>query len=152
MLLGTTWLRNDGGAWTPFVLHTPATGEPDRNYLVDMDRDGDLDAVIGYGHDTAGKLAWYEQPANATGTWTEHIIGNVVGPHSVSVRDFDRDGDPDVVMGEHNNPALGTERLIMFRNVDGTGSRRGSRSSSTQAKSIMMGPSPWTSMATVIST
>jgi hypothetical protein len=121
LLLGTTWLRNDAGVWTPFVLHTPATGEPDRNYLVDMDRDGDLDAVIGYGHDTAGKLAWYEQPANPTGTWAEHIIGNVVGPHSVSVRDFDRDGDPDVVMGEHNNPPLGNERLIMFRNVDGAG-------------------------------
>ncbi len=121
MLLGTTWLRNDAGAWTPFALHVPATGEPDRNYLVDMDRDGDLDAVIGYGHDTAGKLAWYEQAADPTGLWAEHIIGNVVGPHSVSVRDFDRDGDPDVVMGEHNNPRLGNERLIMFRNADGVG-------------------------------
>ncbi|MFN0157321.1 MAG: FG-GAP-like repeat-containing protein, partial [Bacteroidota bacterium] len=119
LLLGTKWLRNDAGNMTPFNIRSIVMGEPDRNLLVDMDRDGDLDAIIGYGHDPAGKLAWYEQPAIATDEWEEHIIDNIILPQSVSVVDMDNDGDDDVVAAEHGIPPTGLERLFIYENMDG---------------------------------
>ena len=62
ILLGTKWLRNEGGGkWGTFVLHQD-TLNPDRNALVDLNLDGKLDAVIGYEViSVLGKIAWYEQ-------------------------------------------------------------------------------------------
>ena len=40
---------------------------------------------------------------------------------SVDVRDMDRDGDLDVVVGEHNYKEPQTARLLVFENVDGRG-------------------------------
>lgn len=126
--LGTSWLRNDGGTWTAFTKHSPSVGFSDRVQLADMDGDGDLDAIVGYGHDPEGKLAWYEHPVDPTSPWTEHIIGTMPDPgntghgvQSVSVVDMDGDGDLDVVAGEHDNPPTGTEELILFENRDGVG-------------------------------
>ena len=111
LLLGTQWLRNDGSGWLAFTLNG-ASGMPDRNRLADVNGDGRLDAIVGYeAISTAGKLAWYEQPSSATGTWTEHVISSsVIGPMSVDVADLDLDGDIDVIVGEHNtsNPSSAT--------------------------------------------
>lgn len=121
VLTGSQWLRNDGANWTPFTLHNPTSGEPDRNILADIDNDGDLDAVIGYGHDSEHKLAWYEQPAEATDLWTEHLIANLFKPQSVDVGDLDGDGDLDIVVGEHNTQDGTLSRLFVYENVDGNG-------------------------------
>ncbi|MCP5101017.1 MAG: VCBS repeat-containing protein, partial [Chloroflexi bacterium] len=118
---GLEWLRNDAGSWTPFTIHTPLVGETDRTHLVDMDEDGDLDSVIGYGHDPEGKLAWYERPSDPTQPWTEHLIANLVNPQSVSVADMDIDGDLDIVVGEHRLGDPENSRLIIFENMDGQG-------------------------------
>ncbi len=40
---------------------------------------------------------------------------------SVDVADFDRDGDPDVVVGEHNLAIPDSSRLFIFENLDGKG-------------------------------
>ena len=67
LLLGTRWLRNGGQAWTPHTLN-PTGGDPDRNRLADINGDGRLDAVVGFESiSVPGKLAWYEQPADAHG-------------------------------------------------------------------------------------
>ncbi|MDO8637748.1 MAG: FG-GAP-like repeat-containing protein, partial [Dehalococcoidia bacterium] len=121
LALGTKWLRNDAGTWTTFTLSNDP-GMPDRNRLVDMNGDGRLDIVVGYeAISIAGKLAWYEQPATATAIWTEHIIGNPVGPMSLDVADLDGDADLDVSLGEHNlsNPA--SAKLLVFENTNHIG-------------------------------
>jgi hypothetical protein len=119
--LGLEWLRNDGNGWTHFTKHTPSEGETDRTLLADMDQDGDQDVVIGYGHDPAGKLAWYERPFDPTQPWKEHLIANLVNPQSVSVADMDFDHDLDIVVGEHRISDPENARLFIFENKDGVG-------------------------------
>ena len=119
LLLGTTWLENTGSGWTVRAVNS-TSGNPDRNELVDMNRDGRVDVVIGFeAISTAGKLAWYEQPVDLSNSWTEHIIATPVGPMSMDVVDMDHDGDPDVIVGEHNlnNPASAS--LIVYENTGG---------------------------------
>lgn len=123
LLLGTQWLRNDGSTWAQRTLYS-TKDRPDRNRLANINRDGRLDAVVGYeAISTVGTLAWYEQLATGTAEWREHVIAaNVIGPMSLGVADMDADGDRDVVVGEHNlaNPAAA--RLFVFENVDSRGS------------------------------
>jgi hypothetical protein len=122
LLLGTWWLRNEGdGKFTKFVLN-PTPGDPDRNRLGDINNDGRLDAIVGFeAINKPGKLAWYEQPEDPTGTWTEHVIGEVVGPMSLDAADMDGDGDLDVIVGEHNYAEPAKAALWIFENADGAG-------------------------------
>ena len=121
LLLGTKWLRNNGASWTVHTLNNTA-GNPDRNHLADMNDDGRLDAVIGFeAINTTGKLAWYEQGAVITSTWSEHVIANMVGPMSLDVADIDRDTDLDVIVGEHNLANPTSAKLYIFENENGQG-------------------------------
>lgn len=127
LLQGTAWLRNgwsagdSSGPWAQVGLAGGTS--PDRNQLVDMNQDGRLDAVVGFeAVSKAGKLAWYEQGANATANWTEHIIDTtVIGPMSLDVRDMDHDGDWDVIVGEHNLANPNNARMLIYENSDGNG-------------------------------
>lgn len=117
ILQGNMWLRNNGTSWSQHTLFT-TTDHADRNNLADINRDGRLDAIIGYeAINVAGKIAWYEQNPTATAAWTEHIIAtNVIGPMSLDTGDIDRDGDIDVVVGEHNLNAPATAKAFVFEN------------------------------------
>lgn len=119
LLTGSRWLRNNGGTWSTHTLYNAGTTEhPDRNNLADINRDGRLDAIVGYeAISVAGKLAWYEQGTNATGLWTERIIAdNVIGPMSMDTADLDNDGDIDVIVGEHNLTNGSNPKLYVFEN------------------------------------
>ena len=124
LMLGTQWLRNGSSGWTPVTLN-PTTDPPDRNRLGDINHDGRVDVVVGFEAMTgAGKLAWYEQGSDPTATWPEHVIASLqAGPMSVDLADMDGDGDLDVVVGEHHNPAVGGERLLVYENLDSVGGR-----------------------------
>lgn len=130
LYLGTKWLRNEYPAdtWTVITIHPDGEGDPSRSSLVDVDGDGDLDAVIGYSHDPQErKVVWYEQPADPTATWTQHLITNLTGrgyAESMEVADMDEDGDWDVIVGEYNRGSGQFElpgSLWIFANVDGRG-------------------------------
>jgi hypothetical protein len=121
ILTGTKWLQRNGSSWTERTLFN-TTSFPDRNELADINKDGRLDAVVGYeAISTNGKLAWYEQPTTATNLWTERLIAQVVGPMSLDVADMDRDGDQDVIVGEHNLDNPDSARLLVFENTNGVG-------------------------------
>lgn len=124
LLLGSYWQGNDGASWNSYELHT-AVDEPDRNELADINGDGRLDAVVGFEPFSSPQAAliWYAQPITSTGTWTEHVITNLVGPMSLDVQDMDDDGDPDVVVGEHNLANPERARLLVYENADGAGNQ-----------------------------
>lgn len=121
LLLGTLWLRNDGGQFTPFEL-TRGHGSPDRNRLADLDGDGRLDAVVGFeAASLPADVVWYGQPKRATDRWQEHRIARLTGPMSLDVADMDGDGDLDVIVGEHDPGRAERARLLIFENLDGRG-------------------------------
>ena len=120
ILAGEVWFENNlGTTWVSHTLMSVPVGESDRNLLVDMDGDGDLDALIGFGHDAEGKLSWFEQGSDPTALWTEHPIAQLAPAtaQSVDVADLDGDGDMDVVAGEHTNPARPDLALWTFENT-----------------------------------
>ncbi|MCP4610589.1 MAG: VCBS repeat-containing protein [Planctomycetes bacterium] len=114
LLLGDVWLRNDGGKWTTFRLGRITEGESDRVDLADVNGDGRLDAVISLENGT--DVWWFEAPDNAADTWKRHKIGVIAGQgFSMDTVDFDGDGDPDVVIGEHRGKQ--ENRVVLFENV-----------------------------------
>jgi FG-GAP-like repeat len=114
--MGSFWLRNDGGGrFTREAAVVLGEGDVDRVRLADIDGDGDLDVVIGAEH--AKPLVWGEHPGgDGGGVWRQHLIAEDFRHMSVDVGDLDRDGDIDVVSGEHQ----GRGRVTIYRN-DGAG-------------------------------
>jgi len=137
LLEGHIWLRNDGaGSFTRVDLYQPtlcclagtaaaSTKVPDRVVAADINRDGRVDAVVSHEADPANGVAWYEQPADPTAPWTEHVIsgGGSLPVLSLDVGDVDDDGDLDVVAAQHDvtDPDNGTGWV--FLNADRSGGR-----------------------------
>jgi hypothetical protein len=118
VFLGTVWLRNDGTDWQALPIN-PTDGAPDRNQLADIDRDGNLDAVVGF---EINKLAWYRQGTPSEAEWHENVISTEIKrPMSLDVVDMDGDQDVDIVAGEHNLKHPKRSKLMVFENVDGYG-------------------------------
>lgn len=114
LLLGDTWLRNDRGTWKAFSLGQVTRGEADRNDLADVNGDGRLDAIVSLERGT--DVLWFEAPPDPTKPWTRHKIGSVAGQgFSMDTADLDRDGDPDVAIGEHRGKTH--NRVVVFENA-----------------------------------
>jgi hypothetical protein len=120
LVTGTQWLRNEGNdEWIAFLIYSDSSN-PDRNKLVDINGDERLDVIVGYeAISVAGKVAWYEQGTDPTQPWKEHLIATVTGPMSLDITDIEKDGDMDVVIGEHNLEKPENARLLVFENMDG---------------------------------
>ncbi len=60
---------------------------------------------------------WFEAPADPTQRWARHVIGRLAGQgFSMDTADFDKDGDSDVVVGEHRGEQ--ENRVVIFENVN----------------------------------
>jgi hypothetical protein len=117
VVTGTTWI--DSSAWQ--VNHFSDSEEfPDRHEIVDIDSDGDLDAVVGYqAVSNKGRLVIYRNISSMH--VEEQVIDLPIGPMSLDVGDIDDDGDIDIVVGEHNLDNPRSARLLLFKNQSGDG-------------------------------
>ncbi len=111
---GVFWFENDGLG--SFIQHTiPSTGDPypcQAHSLVDLDDDGDLDAI---GETFPSIIKWYEN--DGTGDFgPEHTIDLLSSfTYFTAAADIDGDGDVDMLTTES-----GTDGVYWFAN-DGSG-------------------------------
>src|SRR5215475_6978803 len=92
--------------------------------LVDLDRDGDLDFVLGGRSSNPSQLYWFEY--KGTDNWVRHLVGtNYLSDVGLASLDVDRDGWPDLVcsgvwyrnLGKPREQ--GFERIIFDENAAG---------------------------------
>ena len=117
VVLGTAILfGRDTGDWETVWIDDKDL-KPDRNVVSDVNGDGLLDIVVGFeAVSEQGDLVWYEQAPDEESGWEKHLIARLTGPMSLGMADMDDDGDPDVVVGEHNLRNPQRARLIWFEN------------------------------------
>lgn len=114
LLLGNQWLQNNLKDWKVYTLGRIPKGEVDRNDLADVNGDGWLDAIVSL--ENGVDIFWFESSLDPKREWKRHKIGKVAGQgFSMDVADFDHDGDPDVVIGEHRGTT--ENRVILFENL-----------------------------------
>jgi hypothetical protein len=115
------WYANPGAFESDWPAYPIATLENvrwlDRVRISDFNCDGRLDIVVteenrkGYGAETH----WLEQPVDPKqSNWQIHRVVSQGSTNSLDVADFDRDGDPDLVTGEHR----GELRVVVWENTD----------------------------------
>lgn len=129
---GLGWLEQPEDLSAPWIYQRIGGTLPDwviGIHLADIDGDGDRDAVTGgysglnilvgaysgasRDHDepgvdenaTVGRIAWFENPGEASGTWTRHDISRRVrGMYDMfASRDMDGDGDLDLIAPRGNS-------------------------------------------------
>ena len=100
------------------------TGDYGLTALVDLDKDGDLDFVLGGRGAAPPRLYWYE--FKSADEWVPHIIGtNYQSDVGLAALDVDRDGWPDLVCsgvwyrnsGKPREEAF--ERIVFGTNISG---------------------------------
>ena len=112
-----SWFENtagNGSAWTEHVLSGAFTGASGV-YVIDLDKDGDLD-IIGGTQSGAGKVAWWENTDGVFSAPIEHLIDNANQCFAPFAADLDNDGDLDIVGGS----AATAPSLIVWWESDGT--------------------------------
>ena len=92
--------------------------------LVDLDRDGDLDFVLGGRPSNPSQLYWFEY--QGADNWVRHLVGtNYLSDVGLAALDLDRDGWPDLVCSGicYRNPGKpreqAFERVVFDENAAG---------------------------------
>jgi hypothetical protein len=117
------WYRNPGdlsGSWQAFSVGAiPEVVFPDRTELADLNGDGHLDIIVTEenGQDNGAHTFWWKAPADpAQESWEKHPITIQATTNSLDTADIDKDGDYDLILGEHR----GSKKLAIWEN-DGQG-------------------------------
>lgn len=116
VILGTVILYGRGAGDRRAVWIDDEGLKPDRHVVSDIDGDGLPDIVVGFeAVSETGELVWYQQ-LSRKGGWNKHLIARLTGPMSLGVADMDDDGDPDVIVGEHDLRNPERARLLWLEN------------------------------------
>jgi len=82
----------------------------DRVEIADFNGDNKTDIIISEerypGREPDGNMFWFEQPAGSGDKWPRHRIVTQYSMNNLDIADLDRDGDIDLVTGEHKGPEL----------------------------------------------
>lgn len=130
---GNAWFENidgKGGKWQEHLTLIPSGGSrPDKyglalkSWVVDLDKDGDLDVIEAEADTQNGRVFWFEN-TNKAKQWAYHLISKEqTGQdfHSLAVADFDNDGDMDIFSG--GGPLSANEiEMYIWENKNGDGS------------------------------
>jgi len=108
------WYENDGEGYMIPRIATEGIGRITIGggvdlKLVDLDGDGDLDAVLT--ESSANRVTWLENNGN-NGTFTKRLLTGHTAPYSCDVVDFDGDGDIDVVV----TSIMGNDNVYWYEN------------------------------------
>jgi hypothetical protein len=108
--------RTGAGNWTKYEIGSVPSKYADRFYLADLNGDTRLDIVVSAANGSANGVYWFECPADTKNPgWTRHTVvdyGSANTMNSMDVADMDRDGDIDIISGEHR----GSERVTIWAN------------------------------------
>ncbi|MGB8477439.1 MAG: FG-GAP-like repeat-containing protein [Acidobacteriaceae bacterium] len=112
------WWRNPGDGSAHWVRH-PIGNTINMAKMIevaDVNGDGRPDVVATDSEAPDSHLFWFEAPADPIkGEWRRHDIDHgYFGLDSLSVADMNRDGSPDVIIGE----TKGLHRLAIYENVN----------------------------------
>lgn len=94
---GATWFRNTATGWQARVLLSGV--DLHDITLSDFDHDG-LRDIVGRGQGAAGNKIYLWRQRSLT-SWARSVIDLPAGGEGLGVRDLDRDGYPDVVIGRY---------------------------------------------------
>jgi len=125
------WFENLDGKGTKWADHKNIDfGQPKarfplmtKNWVVDIDKDGDNDVVQAEGDCVSGRVAWHENADGKGRVWIRHLIADKTGQdyHSLAVADFDNDGDLDVFSGGGPLTEKPPHKWFIWENLDGKG-------------------------------
>jgi len=105
------WYKYNGKRWDKFVIDNTRLNPEAGGDFCDIDRDGDLDIILG--QDASGNdMWWWENPyPNYKKPWTRRYIKNSGGNkhHDQTVGDFDGDGAAELVSWNQ-----GAKKLLLF--------------------------------------
>ncbi len=103
------WWENPGngtGNWTKRAIGPAPSIYADRIYIAKVNEDNKNDIVfsVANGPSNTGGVYWFESPAEGpknNESWFRHTVANQDSTNSLDVADMDKDGDIDIVSGEH---------------------------------------------------
>ncbi len=123
-------LKGDASKWSDHktLRFSKSTGDykySTRTILVDMDNDGDLDAVQTQSNEPNGSIVWHENKDKRGINWFVHTIAKDTKQdlHSLCVEDFDNDGDLDIFSGGGPMTEDISKRCFIWENTEGTGEK-----------------------------
>lgn len=122
------WYDNLDGTGTSWGVHrtlgfVQSVGKFARSarvYVIDMDKDGDMDVVQCEANNPKSRLVWHENKDGKGINWYIHPVVSEGDQdmHSLCVADFDNDGDLDIFTGGGPATEVLYKRSFIYENVE----------------------------------